>query len=279
MPNIKIVTDSTAGLSEDEIKKFNITVLPLTVRLNDEAWLPTNEADYAKFIQTMESSKVLPQTSQPAIGMMVETFEQLTADGSEVIAISLTKNLSGTVDTFRQAAEMVDGDITVIDSQFIARGLAFQVLEAAELAQQGATKEAIINRITFIGEHTRLFIVVLNLDNLAKGGRIGKMTSAIGHLLSIKLIAELTEDGLEAKAKVRSEKQIHKFFENHFKEVPAAVKYCDMMHAMNEELSVSVSKTIQSIKPQIKAIPQYFADPIIASHAGAGAFAVMYCTE
>lgn len=279
MPNIKIVTDSTAGLSEDEIQKFNITVLPLTVRLNDKAWLPTNEADYANFIKTMEASKVLPQTSQPAIGTMVETFDKLTADGSQVLAISLTKNLSGTVDTFRQAADMVDGDVTVIDSQFIARGLAFQVLAAAELAQQGATKEEIINRITFIGEHTRLFIVVLNLDNLAKGGRIGKMTSAIGHLLSIKLIAELTADGLEAKAKVRSEKQVHKFFEAHFKEASSAIKHCEMMHAMNEDTSVAISKTIQAIRPEIKTVPQYFADPIIASHAGAGAFAVMYCTE
>ena len=99
------------------------------------------------------------------------------------------------------------------------------------------------------------------------------------YLLSIKLIAELGEGGLEAKAKVRSEKQIIKFFNSHFEGVTENVKYIDMMHAMNNELSEKVANSIKVIKPQIKEIPQFFVDPIIATHAGKGAVAVMYCTE
>ncbi|SOC31326.1 DegV family protein [Brochothrix thermosphacta] len=279
MPNIKIVTDSTAGLTTKEIENFNITVLPLTVSLNGEEWVPDENMDYEGFIDQMEAAKELPRTSQPAIGKMVEALENLTADGSSVIVISLTEKLSGTVTTFQQAADMVSGDVTVVDSKFISRALAFQVIEAGEMAKAGATKEAILERVKFIQEHTKLFIVVLNLDNLAKGGRIGKMTSAIGHLLSIKLIAELGEGGLEAKAKVRSEKQIIKFFNSHFECVTENVKYIDMMHAMNNELSEKVANSIKVIKPQIKEIPQFFVDPIIATHAGKGAVAVMYCTE
>ena len=167
MPNIKIVTDSTAGLTTKEIENFNITVLPLTVSLNGEEWVPDENMDYEGFIDQMEAAKELPRTSQPAIGKMVEALENLTADGSSVIVISLTEKLSGTVTTFQQAADMVSGDVTVVDSKFISRALAFQVIEAGEMAKAGATKEAILERVKFIQEHTKLFIVVLNLDNLA----------------------------------------------------------------------------------------------------------------
>lgn len=83
----------------------------------------------------MEAAEELPKTSQPAIGQFVELYEKLTADGSEVISIHLTGGMSGTVQTAESASKMVDGNITVIDSNFISYGLGFQVSKAAELAK------------------------------------------------------------------------------------------------------------------------------------------------
>lgn len=207
MTKIKIVTDSTAGLTPEEVAKYDIHILPLTVEIDGQTYDAT-DIEPADFMAKMAASKQLPKSSQPAIGNIVALFEELTADGSEVLAIHLTEKLSGTVLTAQQAADMVDGKVTVIDSDYIARGLAFQVVEAAKMAQAGtASVDEILTKISKIRAKTKLYICVVTLENLIKGGRVGKMQGIIGSLLNIKLIAKLTDGALVEEAKIRSSKK------------------------------------------------------------------------
>lgn len=207
MTKIKIVTDSTAGLTPEEVAKYNIHILPLTVEIDGKTYNAT-DIEPADFMAKMAASKQLPKSSQPAIGNFVDLFEELTADGSEVLAIHLTEKLSGTVLTAQQAADMVDGKVTVIDSEYIARALAFQVIEAAKMAQAGTnTVEDILTKIASIRAKTKLYICVVTLENLIKGGRVGRMQGIIGSLLNIKLIAKLQDGGLVEEAKIRSKKK------------------------------------------------------------------------
>ncbi|EUJ27062.1 degV family protein [Listeria grayi FSL F6-1183] len=217
MAKIKIITDSTAEITQAEAEQYNIDVLPLTVEIDGTTYVPGEDIESESFMEKMEHAEKLPKSSQPAIGKFVELYEKYVQEGYQIISIHLTEKLSGTVATARQASEIVGGDITVIDSDYIARGLAFQVIEAAKLAKT-ETVSAIEQRLAEIRAKTSLYIVVVSLDNLIKGGRVGKMKGLLGNLLQIKLIAKLSNGELAEEAKVRSNKKIITYLVDKIKE-------------------------------------------------------------
>ncbi|MBA3925034.1 DegV family protein [Listeria sp. FSL L7-1582] len=278
MTKIKIVTDSTAGLTPEEVAKYNIHILPLTVEIDGETYDAT-ELEPADFMAKMATSKQLPKSSQPAIGNIVALFEELTADGSEVLAIHLTEKLSGTVLTAQQAADMVDGEVTVIDSDYIARALAFQVIEAAKMAQTGtSTVEDILTKISSIRAKTKLYICVVTLENLIKGGRVGRMQGIIGSLLNIKLIAKLQDGALVEEAKIRSKKKTMDYLVDVLKAETKKVKELNVVHANG----LQMAEEIRAHAKEIFHLPEVLllnADSVISTHAGNGAFAMIYYTE
>ena len=77
MAKIKIVTDSSAGLTDQQIQDYNITIIPLTVMIDDTIYVERESITNKEFIEKMKASKVLPKTSQPPLGKFVETFDKL----------------------------------------------------------------------------------------------------------------------------------------------------------------------------------------------------------
>ncbi len=108
MTNIKIVADSSVQMTPEEVAQYQVTIIPLTVMIDGTVYTDGETITRDEFVNKMFSAKDLPQTSQPAIGSFVEQYNQLTADGSQVISIHLAESLSGTVNAARQAAEMAD---------------------------------------------------------------------------------------------------------------------------------------------------------------------------
>lgn len=278
MTKIKIVTDSTAGLTPEEVAQYNIHILPLTVEIDGETYDATT-IEPEVFMSKMAASKQLPKSSQPAIGTIVNLYEELTADGSEVLSIHLTEKLSGTVLTAQQAADMVDGQVTVIDSDYIARALAFQVIEAAKMAEQGShTVADILTKIASIRAKTKLYICVVTLENLIKGGRVGRMQGIIGSLLNIKLIAKLQDGALVEEAKIRSKKQTMNYLIDVLKAETKKVKELNVVHANGLQMAEEIRAQAKEIfhLPEVKLLN---ADSVISTHAGNGAFAMIYYTE
>ena len=166
-----------------------------------------------------ENAKNLPKSSQPAPGKFKELYDELGKDGDQIISIHMTGGMSGTVESARQAAQMTDADVTVIDSRFIAIGLAIQLREAIRMRDEGATVEDIVARLEKVRDNTHLYVIVDTLENLIKGGRIGKGTGFIGSLLNIKVIANLEGGVYNPVSKVRSHKQVVNFYLNNSKQI------------------------------------------------------------
>ncbi|MGZ4161607.1 MAG: DegV family protein, partial [Neobacillus sp.] len=218
MSKIKIVTDSTLDMSQEMIQKLDIVVVPLSVTINGETYLDRVELDPAEFIVNMRKSPELPKSSQPSAGSFLEVYDRLGEEGYEVLSIHMTGKMSGTVRSAESAAHMTKTKVTVIDSSFISKALAFQVKEASELAKQGKSMEDILERLDTVRNHTKLYIMVDTLENLVKGGRIGKGKAFIGSLLNIKPIASLEGAEYTPVTKVRSHSQVVKFFTKQFAE-------------------------------------------------------------
>ena len=218
MAKIKVVTDSTIDLTLEEAEKYGIEMIPLCINIDNETYLDRVELTPTDFIEKMKNSKELPKSSQPAIGSFVEVYERLVSEGYDVISIHMTGGMSGTVRAAESAAQMVEGNITVVDSMYITKALSFQVFEAVKMIEDGHTVEEIITRLEEVRQNTNLFVVVDTLENLVKGGRIGRGKGLIGSLLNIKPIASLADGVYTPVAKVRSHSQIVKLLTKQFEE-------------------------------------------------------------
>lgn len=213
MPNFRVVTDSTVDVTPEEVEKYGLTIVPLSVLIDGALHQDSHDLDQETFLERMNASNTLPKSSQPPAGLYVEKYNELTADGSEVLSIHVTHTLSGTVDCARQAADIADGNISVVDSTFCARAMAFQVLEAAKCAQAGLSIAETLPRLEAVRNRTVQYVAIANLENMVKGGRIGKTMGAVTALLNIKVNLQMIEGKLELDAKGRGLKAIVKRYE------------------------------------------------------------------
>ena len=281
MSRIIIVTDSTADLTEQEIQDFNIHVVPLNISIQEEHYLDGETITKEEFKNKMIASSELPMTAQPSIGRFVELYDELGKDGSEIISIHLMNSISGTVNAARQAADITESTVTVVDSDFTSRSMGIIVREAAQAAKEGKSAEEVLAVIENTCQRTKLYLTVLNLDNLIKGGRISRVMGAFSNLLNIKLFLEVINGKIEIVQKGRGLKSLQKKYDEVFEEMkacPTGIQEIGIMHAGLNEFNQSQIDTLRELFPEAK-LTIVMTSPIIMSHTGVDAMAVTYLTK
>ncbi|MBT0907876.1 DegV family protein [Streptococcus parasanguinis] len=273
MANIKIVTDSSITIEPEVVEEYGITIVPLSVMV-DGVLYSDSELGEGDFLRLMQSSKNLPKTSQPPVGVFAEVYEKLAVDGAHIVSIHMSHALSGTVEAARQGATLSGADVTVIDSGFTDQAMKFQVVEAAKLAKEGADLDTILARIEEVKEKTELYIGVSTLENLVKGGRIGRVTGLLSSLLNIRVVMQMKDHQLEPIVKGRGNKTFKKWLDelveklSHSKVAEIGISYAGTPEWANE-----MKAQLQSLVE--KAIPVLETGSIIQTHTGENAFAVL----
>ncbi|MDL2432635.1 DegV family protein [Streptococcus sp. SC1] len=273
MTKIKIVTDSSITIEPELAKDLNITIVPLTVMIDGVVYSDSNLKE-GEFLQLMKSSKNLPKTSQPPVGVFAEVFEDLSAENVQIISIHMSHALSGTVEAARQGATLAKADVTVVDSSFTDQAMKFQVVEAAKMAKAGATLEEILQKLEEVKAKTELYIGVSTLENLVKGGRIGRVTGLISSLLNIRVVMQMTNHTLTPIVKGRGAKTFKKWLddlkeslkEKEIEEI--GISYAggpEFANQMKVELQEFVEKPISVLE----------TGSIIQTHTGENAWAVL----
>ena len=281
MSRIIIVTDSTADLTEQEIQDFNIHVVPLNITIQEEHYLDGETITKEEFKNKMIASSELPMTAQPSIGRFVELYDELGKDDSEIISIHLMNSISGTVNAARQAADITESTVTVVDSDFTSRSMGIIVREAANAAKEGKSAEEVLEVIESTRQRTKLYLTVLNLDNLIKGGRISRVMGAFSNLLNIKLFLEVINGKIEIVQKGRGLKSLQKKYDEVFEEMkacPNGIQEIGIMHAGLNEFNQTQIDTLRELFPDAK-FTIVMTSPIIMSHTGVDAMAVTYLTK
>lgn len=279
MPKIHIVTDSTSDLRPEILKQNDIHMVPLSIQIGDKTYLDRIDLEPESFLGLMEKSEELPKSSQPAPGVFKELYDRLGKDGDQVLSIHMTGGMSGTVESARTAAELTDSDVTVIDSRYISYALSFQVLEASRMAKEGKSMVEIVARIDEIRRNTKLYVVVDTLDNLVKGGRIGKGRAMVGSFLKIKPIASLDDGEYTPVAKARSHKKVVDYLFDDFMERTKGkiVKGVGFAHANGFAMADPLRERIE--ESGFKDIFFDFTTPVISTHTGIGALGFMFYTD
>ena len=273
MTKIKIVTDSSVTIEPEVAKELDITIVPLSVMVDGVVY---SDADLAEgeFLRLMQSSRNLPKTSQPPVGVFADVFEQLAEDGAQIISIHMSHALSGTVEAARQGATLANADVTVVDSSFTDQAMKFQVTEAAKLAKEGASLEEILAKIEEVKEKTELYIGLSTLENLVKGGRIGRVSGLISSLLNIRVIMQMKDHQLEPIVKGRGAKTFKKWLDDLSANLQnKQVAELGISYAGGPELAQEMKESLQPyVKKPISVLE---TGSIIQTHTGENAWAVL----
>lgn len=273
MTKIKIVTDSSVTIEPEVAKELDITIVPLSVMVDGVVYSDA-DLEEGEFLRLMQSSRNLPKTSQPPVGVFADVFERLAEDGAQIISVHMSHALSGTVEAARQGATLANADVTVVDSSFTDQAMKFQVTEAAKLAKEGASLEEILAKIEEVKEKTELYIGLSTLENLVKGGRIGRVSGLISSLLNIRVIMQMKDHQLEPIVKGRGAKTFKKWLDDLTVSLQnKQVAEIGISYAGGPELAQEMKESLQ---PYVKnPISVLETGSIIQTHTGENAWAVL----
>ncbi len=197
MGRVKIVTDTTCDLPKEIIKKYDIRLVPTMVTFGDKVYRDTVELPVEQFYELLRTSPDRPMTAPPGRKDFSDVYTTLSQETDVILSIHISEGLSPTyklaenmarfsMNTAKKTGQNLD--ITVIDSKATCIGLGIIVIEAAQLADQGKSKDEIIAHITPIIQNMKSLFMVDDFSYLEKSGRVGKAGAAIGNFLKIKPI-------------------------------------------------------------------------------------------
>jgi DegV family protein with EDD domain len=210
MASVRIVTDSACDLTAEEAGALDIEIVPLSIRFGSDEYVDRVELSAEQFYEKMGQVDVLPETAAPSPGAFEAAFRRQAEAGADaVVCIDLSSKLSATIESARNAARALEGelDVRVVDSLSITSGLGTQVVEAAELARRGGGVDEVVALVESLAPRTRVFGALNTLDNLKKGGRIGGAQAMIGGLLNIKPVIDISSGEVHEAGKPRTRKR------------------------------------------------------------------------
>ncbi|GKS80417.1 hypothetical protein LPAF129_01020 [Ligilactobacillus pabuli] len=283
---IAVVTDSTAYLSPKQIEKYNIHIVPMPVIIDGKTYREGVDLTTDQFYDKLRTSDSFPSTSQPAVGELVQMYENLGDQGYDVvISIHLAATISGFYNTLQTvvAPQVKNTKVIPFDSEITVLLMGYLVIEAARMAQRGETPATIISRLEHLRQTQDEYFVVDDLQNLVRGGRLSNATAFIGSVLKIKPILTFDEetDQIVAFDKVRSTKRALKRVESLFEEKLKKVDYPVRMiiiQGNDEEAAINWQQKLAKQYPDFTIDISYFG-PVIGTHLGEKALALAWMED
>jgi len=201
-----VVTDTASYLTPEQIEKYNVTVLPITVILGDKQNKETEELTDDKFYDYLRNEPELPTTSQVSLGQIQEAYDRLVDEGYDtIISIHLSLGITSFMDNLRMFVKTYDrAKIYPFDSMAASAAEADLVMLAGSLAQQNIDPEEIVSKLEDLRESTDIYFAVNDLKHLSRTGRLSNRSAIIGSLLDVKPLLTFKDGKIFAIGKERT---------------------------------------------------------------------------
>lgn len=277
---IKILVDSASDIELAEAKQLGVELAPIQVRFGEEEYYDGVDINHRQFFEKLIESDELPKTSQINEYRFDDYFTEMTADGSEVIAITLSSKLSGTYECARKSAEKFGGRVHVVDSLNACIGERILLEYALELKNAGLYAEEIVQKLEAKKSKIQLLALLDTLHYLKKGGRISAVTAVAGEMLSIKPVISVAEGEVKLIGKALGSRRgsnlltqlIDKCGGIDF-DMPYILGYSGLS---DEKLQKYIADSERLWKGKTEHIPSYMIGSTIGTHIGPGAIAVAF---
>lgn len=273
---VTLVTDSTADLDPGVAQQLGIDVVPLYVNFGKESFRDRVDITREQFYTRLASGRELPTTSQAPTAAYAEIFGRAAADGSQIVCVSISSKLSGTINAaVAAAAQFPQATIRIVDSKTVSGGLQLLAYAAAELIGSGHGADEIAKRLEELRSGQALFAAIPDLSHAVRTGRISKTMAMIGGMMKILPIIGLDDEGkVVERGRVRTfERALDTLVEataSHLAE--AQTSRAVIVHASAPEIAGALQeRLLRAIDPSRTRIDVIETGPSIAVHAGIGA--------
>jgi DegV family protein with EDD domain len=276
MAPVRIVTDSSCDLTDEQAESLGIEIVPLKIRFGDEEFVDREELSTIDFYKKLAASDALPETAAPAPGAFETVFRRAADEGADgVVCVNISSELSATMQSAQAAANSVSDaiDVRVVDSKSITAGLGSQAVVLAEQAKEGAGLDDLVRLSEDLIDRTRVYGALDTLEYLKKGGRIGGAQALLGTMLSIKPCVDLSNGVVEEAGKQRTRKKSLQWLRSKVLEA-GDVQRLAVMHAAAPDVDEFLD-LMADTHPR-DSIQVGYIGAVIGTHGGPGTLGVCW---
>lgn len=280
MRKVGIVVDSTFGLKEKYVKEQNISVVRLKVIIGSQEY-EDGYFDPEKVVEALHE-KVSIKTSQPTPEQFMTAMREQLEKYDEVICVTLSKTLSGTLNSATLAATILENPkVHVIDSESTINGGAYLTEKLVEYLDEGHNAEEGLQKLEELKDKGSLIFTVNDLQTLHNNGRLGLVSTFIGNILRIKPILRFRRGVLDVEHKVRGESKAMEYLVTEAKkllefgkQVIVRIAYVDRS-VEAKELEHEIYQLGDKISVKITGV----ISPVVSAHVGLGGLGVYLAYE
>jgi DegV family protein with EDD domain len=270
---VRIVTDSTCDLPREVVAEMGIAVVPLHVYFGREEFEDGVTISNDEFYRRLTAPGApRPRTSAPPAGAFAAAYERIAQETDEIVSIHISSKLSATYGSALagKAEVRTSCRIEILDSSTASLALGLLVLQAAKMAQGGASLEQIVHSIQSLAPRTRLFGALDTLEYLHRGGRIGRASAFLGSMLQVKPIVGL-RDGVaypieRVRGRARAVQRMCELIASH-----GAISHVVVGHTTDEAGMESLAEYLSLHFPGL-AILRSRCGATLGTYFGPGAF-------
>jgi DegV family protein with EDD domain len=267
---VKIVTDSVADIPAAIAGELGISVVPLGIRFGAVSYRDGVDLTSDEFYEKLRTEIDFPATSVPSPAAFAEAFDAASADGSDVLAITLSSKLSGTYNSALQGRSLASRArrVEVMDSGWAAIAEGFIVMQAARAAKAGASLEEAMEAAGETAGRVDFLAAFDTLEYLRRGGRIGAAAGLMGSLLKINPLIDLRDGVVHPFGRTRSRaKALDQMvgFASGF----SSIEEMAVGHAACAADAEALVERLSSIHPRERILRTRLT-PVMGSHTGPG---------
>lgn len=277
---VKLVIDSASDIDKKEAEKLGIHMIPMSILFGDKTYLDGVDLSGRDFFEKLIETDELPTTSQINMFQFEECFSELTADGSEVVVITLSSKLSGTYAGAVSAAGSFPGKVFVVDSLNASLGERILIQYATRLLKEGVTAKELVDSLEEAKHRIKLMALLDTLEYLEKGGRISAVTAMSGAVFQIKPVISLMDGEVKMIGKAMGSKKGNNLLMRLIERsggIDFQMPYATAYSGMDDSLLQKYMKDSASLwEGELDCVPSYCIGSTIGTHVGPGAIAVAF---
>ena len=289
MRDFVIMTDSCCDLTAAEVKDLDLTVLPLSFRMDDKTMLDTpDHADMSPetFFENIAAEK-LCTTAAVNVGAFTDAMKSALDAGQDVLCICFSSALSTTYQSACIAADDLrgsypDAKLVVIDSLSASRGLGMLLYYAVQEKRKGKTIDEVADFVRDMIPHLCHWFTVADLNHLKRGGRVSAATAAVGTMLGVKPVMHMDDEGhLTPVGKARGMKAALTELVDTMEKLarrPLSEQTVFLCHANCPDYADFVKELLRE-RLGITDVRSDFIGPVIGAHVGCGTLGLFFMGE
>ena len=276
---LRILVDSTFDFTPEQLELTGIEVVRLHVNFGGEDFVDGVDITPEGFYERLIESDALPTTSQAAPADFAEAFERLTANGDELVCLTISSKLSGTYQSAMIAAADFEGRVRVVDTLNVALGAQILARYALRLASGGRGMDEVADELERVKGRVHIIALLDTLEYLKRGGRISAAAAAVGGVFSIKPVITIRDGAVAVIGKARGSKNgenlLSQLIEKHGVDftMPYVLGYTGLSDALLQKYKADSARLWVGYA---KDLPVSVVGSVVGTHAGPGAIAVAF---